>query len=259
MYPLYVVPLSLAFPDGTKRQSQKCKLLDILQFESTYMEKRADILIIDMIAQYRSISTNPPNTFEDLVKRFLQSILSRYVRINVIADCYRDRSIKSEEREKRGTSRKIIVGSIKSKVPRDMSKFFANGENKLQLITLTFSFIRENQETSFQILNCEEIILSGDCVCQKITPYSSENCGRLRSDQEEADTKVILHAMDALELSNSNVCVRSPSGDTDILVIALSLIEEKDRILLDNGNGDNKKKVWLDEVTQVDYHAFTWE
>ena len=50
------------------------------------------------------------------------------------------------------------------------------------------------------------------------------------------------------------MCIRSPSGDTDILIIALALIEEKDRVLFYSGNGDNRKKVWLNEVSNADYH-----
>ena len=44
-------------------------------------------------------------------------------------------------------------------------------------------------------------------------------------------------------MSHSNVCVRSPSSDTDILIIALNLIEEKHCVLLDSGKGDNRIKV----------------
>ena len=253
-YPLYTVPLSLAFPDGTKRQTQKSKLLQILQFENSGTEKRSDIIIVDLIAQYRCLSTNPPNIFEELIKRLLYSIPSGYSRVDLVADCYRDTSIKSAEREKRGNSANVIISSLQSKVPRDLPKFYSHGENKSQLIKLTFSYIKANPEACLRIFGCEEIILSGDSVTERITSNACENCERLRSNQEEADTKVILHAIDALTISQSNVCVRSPSGDTDIVVIALTLIEEKDRVLLDSGNGDNRKKIWLDEVAHNDYH-----
>ena len=50
------------------------------------------------------------------------------------------------------------------------------------------------------------------------------------------------------------MCVRSPSSDTDILIIALNLIEEKHCVLLDSGKEDNRKKVWLNEVGHTEYH-----
>ena len=105
-YPLYTVPLSLAFPDGTKRQTQKSKLLEILLVNSiiSTTEKEAQNLAIDMTAQFRSITTNLPHTFEDLIIRFLKSVPKGHQRIGIVADYYRDYSIKFAEREKRGSS-----------------------------------------------------------------------------------------------------------------------------------------------------------
>ena len=54
----------------------------------------------------------------------------------------------------------------------------------------------------------------------------------LSSDKEEADTKVILHCHDALiENSNGSIILRSASGDTDILVLAVAhLYNKKQRV-----------------------------
>ena len=95
------------------------------------------------------------------------------------------------------------------------------------------------------MLNCDVVILSGDCQCIKVTTEGFSQCDQLKSDQEEADTKVVLHALHALSTSQSNVCIRSPSGDTDIFVIALGRMEEKDRVKFDYGNGNNRKEIWL--------------
>lgn len=45
--------------------TQKSKLLEILKFENSDNENQ------DLISQYRCLSTNPPNIFEELIKRFL--------------------------------------------------------------------------------------------------------------------------------------------------------------------------------------------
>ena len=90
------------------------------------------------------------------------------------------------------------------------------------------------------------------------------NVESLVSNQEEADTKVVLHALDALK-KDGNVCIRSPSGDTDILVIAIALLKQNSRVLVDTGNGDNRKKVWLDSITLtsrqqdalIGFHSFS--
>ena len=106
--------------------------------------------------------------------------------------------------------------------------------------------------------------MSGDEYCEKVTLSEVTQREDLVSDHEEADTKVVLHAMDALK-DDGNVCIRSPSGDTDILVIAIGLIRANPRVLVDSGNGDHRRKVWLDSITLsevqqsalIGFHAFS--
>ena len=81
----------------------------------------------------------------------------------------------------------------------------------------------------------------------------------LKSDQGEADTKVVLST------SNDNVCIRSPSGETDIFVIALGTIVQRSRVKFDYVNGSNRKEIWLDQVNLradrhqalIGFHSFT--
>ena len=106
--------------------------------------------------------------------------------------------------------------------------------------------------------------MSGDEYCRKVTQENVTNVESLVSNQEEADTKVVLHALDALK-NDGNFCIRSPSGDTDILVIAIALLNQNSRVFVDTGNGDNRKKVWLDSITLtnrqqnalIGFHSFT--
>lgn len=42
--------------------------------------------------------------------------------------------------------------------------------------------------------------------------------------------------------SDLGVTLQSPSGDTDITVLAVVLIDDRNRLLYDYGNGDNQKK-----------------
>ena len=68
-----------------------------------------------------------------LIIRFLRFIPQAYRQVHIIADIYRDSSIKSGEREKRGSAA-VIIASVKNKLPRDMNKFMLNKENKTQVI-----------------------------------------------------------------------------------------------------------------------------
>ena len=269
MYPLCPVPLSLAFPDGTKRSTTKSKLLAIIgpkeNAEEVSEERSCETLVVDLIAQFRTISKDLPQTFEELIVRLLNSLPKRFPRVDLVADCYRDFSIKAAEREKRGTSQKILIKSWKTRLPREIAKFYTNGENKNQLIKLTFEFIKENAMRSLSILKCNEIILSGDEFCERVTNENVTVYDDLISNQEEADTKVVLHTLEALRTTNGNVCIRSPSGDTDILVVAIGIITERLRVLIDSGNGDKRKKIWLDSIelsenqrkALIGFHAFS--
>ena len=89
----------------------------------------------------------------------------------------------------------------------------------------------------------------------------------LSSDQEEADTKARLHAINSLnEDSNKNVIIRSHSGDVDINVLLTSLIiDSADRVFLDVYTGKNRKILHLSDVelsteekkALIGFHAFT--
>ena len=57
-------------------------------------------------------------------------------------------SIKSGEREKRGSSLKMIIKSKKSRLPRDFNAFLRSGDNKARMIdllleTITYDFKKQ--------------------------------------------------------------------------------------------------------------------
>jgi hypothetical protein len=117
------------------------------------------------------------------------------------------------------------------------------------------------------MLRCQEVYFSTYKDCRKITPVSCEIEAELISNQEEADTKIVLHYCHALTRHPSKkIFVRSPSGDTDILVILLNkLLEHQDRVYLDYGNGKHRKGLWLADIDlpeeikkcMLGFHAFT--
>ena len=146
-FPPYHVSLSLAYPDRTKRSTQKSKLLEIVLEGSsdpvdTHQQREVSTLIIDVIVHYRVISTNLPQIFEEWILRFLQRTQKAYKRINIVADTYRDFSIKSGERLKHGSTVKLLNKSVQCKIPRNVNKFFSNNDNKSCLIDLTFDYIK---------------------------------------------------------------------------------------------------------------------
>ena len=85
------------------------------------------------------------------------------------------------------------------------------------------------------------------------------------SSQEEADTKVILYSAHVISTTEGSIILRSSSGDSDIMIIAINLIDSSKCVLVDYGNGKNRKGVWLNSIDLDDniraaligFHAFT--
>ncbi len=57
--------------------------------------------------------------------------------------------------------------------------------------------------------------LKEECKSNKLDMYMTH----LNSSQEEADTRILLHAMDASKRGSTSICINSP--DTDVLVLAV--------------------------------------
>ena len=90
-----------------------------------------------------------------------------YERIDIVADTYREQSLKNPERLKCGTSSRVMVQSALSKMPGNFKNFLKNGENKSRLTELIQDVLIENKEEILEMLKCQEIMFSMDKVCKK--------------------------------------------------------------------------------------------
>ena len=168
-----------------------------------------------------------------------------FKRIDLVADSYLQNSIKDAERANRGQSSRIILKSALSKIPREFSKFLSNRENKTRMIELIFETLQRKKAAVLNTLRTTKIILSREDHCQSISLSSNDTFGNLLGNHEEADTEIIAHAMRFLEGNeNHRVIIRSSSGDTDTLVLTVSVLySHKARILLDKISGKERKSV----------------
>ena len=163
---------------------------------------------------------------------------------DIVADTYRTNSLKNSERDIRGISSKIIVSSASSKVPRN-----------------------QNAAEMLQELDCKKIYFSLDTVCYEITAGSANEVAELSSNQEEADTKLLLHTKHAIdEYPDQRVVIRSPSRDVDIDILFIAIFQHKaDRIWIDYGTGDHRNVFNLNSVDMdadkksalIGFHAVT--
>ena len=136
---------------------------------------------------------------------------------------------------------------MKLKLPSEFSQFLSCGENKNRLKELLFEVIKNEREEVLEMLRCDELVLSREEECKVLTHIEEKTYDQLLSTQEEADTKIIAHAVEILHQDTENkVVIRSPSGDTDILVLSAALLYNfKEHVVIDNGSAQSRKCINL--------------
>ena len=81
----------------------------------------------------------------------------------------------------------------------------------------------------------------------------------LSSNQTEADTRVILHTRHAVENTFMPVFLYSPLGDTDIVVLAISLLTNvSDRVTMIDGSGQHRRIIKLSSLVILLRDIYTW-
>ena len=78
---------------------------------------------------------------------------------------------------------------------------------------------------------------------------TAEDDASFSSNQKDSATKQIPHCTDALERNDGQtVCLCFPSGDTDITVLHIALLQEfKDRVFIIGGRDANKEQYRLND------------
>ena len=217
--------------------------------------------IVDLMAALRSMVQIPEN-YEELTWKLLSSFPKGFQRVDIVADTYRNVSIKAGEREIRRRNDKVIIKSTNSKVPKDFQAFLRKGENKNRLTDLLCGTVSSSSNRALPILPTSVIYFSKEDSCVRVNASQVTAVNELSSNQEEADTMVLLHSAHAISTAEGSIILRSSSGDIDIMIMAISLIK---RVLVDYGNGKNRKGVWLNSMDLDDniraaligFHVFT--
>ena len=135
--------------------------------------------------------------------------LKRSSRVDIVWDQYRALTIKGGTREKRGTGTRQCVSGT-AKIPGNWQKFLANIDNKKELFTFLSKKITEEQFPDDK----DVYITAGDQVHHVGNSTPMDQC-----NHEEADTRVIVHLLHALQTSSLGMV---HTGDTDVVVILLS-------------------------------------
>ena len=181
-----------------------------------------------------------------------------YKRVDLVANSYRQVSIKSVTRGERGTSKKVILKSVKSKIPSDFKQFLGDGDNRNRMLDLIFEYVENRKAKSLNILRTSSLYLSKENGCRYITLTSVASVPEMIKNQEEADSRLILNAFHALQDdTNSQVVIKAISADTDISILALfHLYDFKERVILETGITANRKLMSIASYELSESHRY---
>ena len=127
--------------------------------------------------------------------------------MDIVWDTYVFDSIKASTREKRGRGiRRKVAG--KNKVLGKWNDFLRDDNNKKDL----FDFLSGKLSSFEYPVGKEVYVTSGTEVLSKGTDQQMHTC-----DHEEADTRLLIHIVDAIQKGHSNCLIRTI--DTDVIVI----------------------------------------
>lgn len=224
---LAAAPPSLFYDDGEMRKSTKADLAKKLEFVVEEITEKS-AYIIDGMAMLQSLHDSAFETFSDLAECILKKILSLLNRTQeikctvMVFDRYDNpQSIKDMERQGRvatdGRPTHVITGN--TKVPNYRNCLRSSG-NKTALCIFVSNYIIT--AASQRMHSDDSIILTGGfekgeevkSVCKAGVSILTS----LYSDQEEADTRMVLHAIHLSE-SYSRITVRCDDTDVEVLLI----------------------------------------
>ena len=128
--------------------------------------KQNAAFLVDLMALIQTVSSV---TYAELVKTLVSHLTKGYRNVVIIADNWRDNSLKNNKRDSRGVSKKVIIRSASSRILRNLTEFLKIGDNKTRLIELIKDELIKNSQEMLQLLSSEIIYFSLDGVCLKIT------------------------------------------------------------------------------------------
>lgn len=213
------------------------------------------------MACLRRVKLTPLKTFKDLCISFVnlvQKLSPNAQRIDFVFDTYVEGSVKDSERLRRCECSPIEVNNLNddTPLPVDMNAFWSCSSNKVKLQNLLREHILQIAEYQFSNV---QVVISGTGIMGKtaITQCVSrdddqtmKSIPRLDVDIEEADVRLIPHAMDAVTTGTARIVVLS--NDTDVLVLLLYYW----RILFSHG----LKELWMrggvgDSIRYIPVHT----
>jgi len=230
---LSVVPLSLANTDKKMNSTPKSAMLPLLttdpgveKVKGTPETTGKTCIIIDGHALIQSLGKPPKcKTFGDYAKNFEKTVVKQFSgrvsRIDVVFDQYWPLSIKSAARTKRAGQMKRPIRKVIDRedlhLPQAWKNFIAFDGNKEDLAMFLSDRLAKHNDRD------KEVVVGGS----KPNGYSTTRgvIPTLQANHEEADTRIILHALEAIDAGFESIIVKC--RDTDVLLLLIHSTRDK--------------------------------
>lgn len=226
-FPLGPLPWSLATADGFMRKTNKAVPVRELQRNIPQPQSIPEnsATIIDTMDAVHRVKVCNQSTFEEVSDAVLNIALkdaAKSKRFDLVSDVYNLRSIKNVERMRRSGGMPVALQSISpNQKVCHWDKFLKSVGNKKELIKFLVSQwkrpekrIRLKEKTLY--VTCED-------KCFKITRNSCVEVEELESSQEEADTRILLHAHHAAHHGSKTVVICAEDSDIFYLCLYFNL------------------------------------
>ena len=202
---------------GKLRSGCKSGLLDYLQKLCPAQDDApdVDVLILDGAAIVNVLKPTACQTFQDYASnifiKYLENQLRKVRKIHIVCYVYKSDSLKCTTRSKRGKGIRRRVEST-TRVLSNWQAFLRVDENKTEL----FEFLAEQSVT---LGNGKQVIStkSKSVVCSQ---HRDDITDLSPCEQEETDTRIVLHAQDAAKRGYNRVMVQKV--DTDVVVLCFN-------------------------------------
>ena len=206
-YPFGPVPWSLGTSTGELVKTSKSTLIHKLEKGPTCVDVTLAPVatIIDGMAMARKIKNSGLTftEFADQLLKFVVSSTSHSSRIDIVFDVYRKSSIKNAERNHQETGKLKFKKIIECQVIKQWGSFLSRGENKKELIRFLVSRWKKN----CNVIGDLDVYVAFDDSCSKLRSNGwSRSVPALASNQEEADTRMLLHAKNHRRRERSKHC-----------------------------------------------------
>jgi len=221
-HPLGPLPWSLACEDGSIRKTNKAVLARALQKDAQAENiPTPSATIIDGMALVQKMKGDQ-KTFGDIANTLLLSAIregAHSTRIDIVFDVYQPHSIKHHERARRSKNPGIQFKNITSQqIVRQWRSYLQSSDNKTELIE--FLFQEWQQPHSRSLLQSKHMFVTSKEKCIKITDSAVEDVPELCCQQEEADTRVLLHGKHASDTGSAAVIF--VADDTDVFLLSMA-------------------------------------